>query len=73
MKKISDFKNFYLEDFDGKEVTVHSLKRACELAVERGDVNTLIHIGFYNLDCYRKGDTVATLYGRCAEIIHNIK
>ena len=72
MKRISDIKNFYLEDFDGNEVTVHSLKRACELAVERRDVHTLIHIGYYNLDRYHYGDTVETLYNRCVEIIRKI-
>jgi hypothetical protein len=72
MKRISDIKNFYLEDFDGNEVRVNSLQRACELAVDRHDVHTLIHIGGYNLDYYRYGDTVETLYNRCVEIIHKI-
>ena len=71
--KISDIKNFYLEDTNsGKEIKVHSLKHACELAVNRHDVNTLIHIGGYNLDYYHESDSAGALYNRCVEIIHNI-
>lgn len=71
--KISNIKKFYLEDTKtGKTVVAHSLRHACELAVNAHDINLLIHIGGYNLDYYQPYDSTATLYNRCLEIINNI-
>ena len=69
--KISDIKNFYVEDIynNHKEIRVSSLKKACEIAIERAETTTLIHIGSFNLDRYHIGDTYETLYQRCADII----
>ena len=71
--KISNIKNFYLENTNtGKTVVAHTLRHACELAVNAHNTNLLIHIGGYNLDYYQPNDSVTMLYNRCLEIINNI-
>lgn len=58
--------------YTDKEYKFNSLKKAVEYAISVKDETNLIHIGYYNLDYYKNGDTFDTLYKRCKEIIKNI-
>lgn len=58
--------------YTDEEHKFNSLKKAVEYAITLKDDTNLLHIGYFNLDYYRKGDTFNTLYNRCKEIIKNI-
>ena len=65
---------FYVQNtITDEEIKFSSLKKAVEHCVALKDMNTLIHIGGYNLDYYIAGDTFDTLYARCKEILDTIK
>lgn len=71
--KISYIKRFYVQHcFTDCQVGFSSLTAAVRYAVSQKDTNLLVHIGFFNLDYYRNGDTFDTLYQRCVEIVKNI-
>lgn len=52
-----------------------SLDKAIEACLEAKNEAYLIHIGYWNLDYYKKGDTFESLKARCENIIkeNNLK
>lgn len=72
--KVHDIKRFYVQNtITDREIVCHSLTHACEIVINQHDENNLIHIGGYNLDYYRKGDSVNSLFLRCVNILSGIE
>ena len=67
-------KRYYVQDaLTDKTKGFQSLKKAVEYCISEKNTSLLIHIGGYNLDYYKKGDTYTTLYNRCKDFINELK
>ena len=63
------------EEFENNGIEYKSLDKAIEACLEAKNEAYLIHIGYWNLDYYKKGDTFESLKARCENIIkeNNLK
>lgn len=67
-------KRYYVQNaLTDKTNGFSSLKKAVEYCITERNTALLIHIGGYNLDYYKIGDTYITLYNRCKDFINELK
>lgn len=63
------------DEFENNEVEFNTLDKAVKWCINAKNDAYLIHIGYWNLDYYKKGDTFESLKARCENIIkeNNLK
>ena len=63
------------DEVENNEVEFNTLDKAVEGCIDAKDEAYLIHVGYWNLDYYKKGDTFEILKARCENIIkeNNLK
>lgn len=65
---------FYVENDDCENIfATYSLTAAVRFCVDKKDPSLLIHIGYWNLDGYKDGDTFNSLYKRCEKYLRRAK